>query len=290
MLLTASPACAFASWRRTGTYVFALRPDASDVRRDLDGEQAAQVAQRVVKVARGASSLKAAVAVWLAELRASLADRPEGIVTAIPSEREQLPEALEQAFTAREVEAKALVRGTSWPRLAFGRRWCPSSGPRAARSFSACSRRSTPPSSKEATSASAVRRTADGASRGRSVGDDGLAACRGSSRAAGRAAPAGCPPATPTRASVGPCLTPRGCPGRMGWDRLARRREQAHEAAAESPVYIRTVAPGNRLLGSHRDARNWAIGVARDSAVGAVRRHVETGIDSPRGLLLRSGR
>lgn len=92
-----------------GSYVFALRPDVSDAPSDLDGEQAADVAQRVVKVARAASSLKAAVAVWLAELRASLADRPEGSVTAIPSEREQLPKALEQAFTARKVEAEALV-------------------------------------------------------------------------------------------------------------------------------------------------------------------------------------
>ena len=33
---------------------------------------------------------------------------------------------------------------------------------------------------------------------------------------------------------------------------------RAHETAAESPVYIRSVAPGNRLLGSQRDARNWA--------------------------------
>ncbi len=34
----------------------------------------------------------------------------------------------------------------------------------------------------------------------------------------------------------------------------------------------------------------WAIGAARDSAVGAVRRHLGTSIDAPHGLLLRSGR
>ena len=34
----------------------------------------------------------------------------------------------------------------------------------------------------------------------------------------------------------------------------------------------------------------WAIGAARDSAVGAVRRQLGTSIDAPRGLLLRSGR
>ena len=34
----------------------------------------------------------------------------------------------------------------------------------------------------------------------------------------------------------------------------------------------------------------WAIGAARDSSVGAVRRHLGTSIDAPRGLLLRSGR
>ena len=38
-----------------------------------------------------------------------------------------------------------------------------------------------------------------------------------------------------------------------------------------------------------RDARMWAIGAAGDSAVDAVRRHIGTGIDAPRGLLLPSG-
>jgi hypothetical protein len=33
----------------------------------------------------------------------------------------------------------------------------------------------------------------------------------------------------------------------------------------------------------------WAIGAARDSAVGTVRRHLGTSSDAPRGLLLRSG-
>jgi hypothetical protein len=42
--------------------------------------------------------------------------------------------------------------------------------------------------------------------------------------------------------------------------------------------------------GGSQDSSFWAIGAARDSAVGAVRRHLGTSIDAPRGLLLRSGR
>jgi hypothetical protein len=75
-----------------------------------------------------------------------------------------------------------------------------------------------------------------------------------------------------------------------------RRSQRARPSSgdeAEARHRRRTpVRLGHRrpVAGLDPDASSWAIGAARDSAVGAVRRHLRAGIDAPRGLLLRSGR
>ena len=90
-------------------YAFALPGTASPPGSSLDPEQAALLAQHVVLVKVGASSLAVAVAIWLGELRAALGGRPPGLLSAIPTERDQLPAALEAAFDQREREVDLLL-------------------------------------------------------------------------------------------------------------------------------------------------------------------------------------
>ena len=81
------------------------------------------------------------------------------------------------------------------------------------------------------------------------------------------------------------------CGSQMGADLGARDR--CTHRLRERPFSGRpllSLLPRERLAGVDLDASSWAIGAARDSAVGAVRRHLGTSIDAPRGLLLRSGR
>jgi hypothetical protein len=72
---------------------------------------------------------------------------------------------------------------------------------------------------------------------------------------------------------------------RDGPDRARDDRSVAQALASRRSPGARNRSSGAALA----DARSWAKGAARDSAVGADRRHLGTGIDAPRGLLLRSG-
>ena len=92
-----------------GTYIFVLPNSEEGGAGEVRPEEAAEVAHRVVKAARGMSSLGAAVHVWLTELRMSLAERPKGLVLPIPAERDQLPAAVESAFAERKREVEALL-------------------------------------------------------------------------------------------------------------------------------------------------------------------------------------
>jgi hypothetical protein len=96
-----------------GLYVFVLPGCERDGASELDVEELGRAARRVAKIGSHASSLGAAVAVWMAELRASLSDLPEGLVTPIPAKREELPAALELAFAARQREVDKLLREVS---------------------------------------------------------------------------------------------------------------------------------------------------------------------------------
>ena len=82
-----------------GLYVFALAEAAAPTGSRLDLEVAGRSAQRVVKLRRRGSSLAAAVALWMAEMREALAARPPGVLRRIPKDRAELPEALSEAFT-----------------------------------------------------------------------------------------------------------------------------------------------------------------------------------------------
>ena len=89
-------------------YAFALPADAYPPGSDLDPDSAADAAIRVVTIRPGASSLGAAVAVFLAELRAAIATVPEGTLVPIPVERSELPAVLEAAFVARTRELRTV--------------------------------------------------------------------------------------------------------------------------------------------------------------------------------------
>jgi hypothetical protein len=88
-------------------YVFLVRDE--DASEESEVDMAAETALRVLLLPEAPSSIGAAVAVWLAEIRAVFSARPEGTMTAIPREREQLPAALETAFTARRTDIEALL-------------------------------------------------------------------------------------------------------------------------------------------------------------------------------------
>ncbi len=92
-----------------GLYVFALAEAAAPTGSRLDLEVAGRSAQRVVKLRRRGSSLAAAVALWMAEMREALAARPPGVLRRIPKDRAELPEALSEAFTERRAELYSLL-------------------------------------------------------------------------------------------------------------------------------------------------------------------------------------
>ena len=66
--------------------------------------------------APGTSSLRAAVAVWRAGLRAAVANVHEGTLQPIPAERDALPEALVTAFLERAHEFQTLCQARSHAR------------------------------------------------------------------------------------------------------------------------------------------------------------------------------
>ena len=83
----------------------------------VDLEQASEAALRTVRLRSSPTALKAAVALWLAELRAVLWDQSHGELVAIPDEREALPAMLEEAFKHRRdalrSSCKAICPGLS---------------------------------------------------------------------------------------------------------------------------------------------------------------------------------
>jgi hypothetical protein len=91
-----------------GVYVFALPPGALASGTTLDPQAAADTALLIARVPSGSSSLAAAVALWLAALRWALGDRDSGPLLPIPSRREDLPAALEEAFSLRRQEVEEL--------------------------------------------------------------------------------------------------------------------------------------------------------------------------------------
>jgi hypothetical protein len=94
-----------------GLYVLAGADAPAPVGSPPDLALAARTARRVAKLRLGSSSLAAAVAVWIAELREALAERSPGILRQIPTDRAELPEALAKAFIERRAELQALLAG-----------------------------------------------------------------------------------------------------------------------------------------------------------------------------------
>lgn len=91
-----------------GVYIFALPSLAYPAGAQLDPDGAADAALRVARVSPGSSSLAAAVALWLAELRSALTGRNAGTLLPIPTDRDKMPAALEAAFRARKLDVEAL--------------------------------------------------------------------------------------------------------------------------------------------------------------------------------------
>jgi hypothetical protein len=100
-----SGTCVRSAALEDGTYLFVVANGAST---PLDVESAAADALRVSRVPPGSSSLAGAVALWLAELRAALAETERGELLAIPTVREELPAVLERAFAERKAHLDAV--------------------------------------------------------------------------------------------------------------------------------------------------------------------------------------
>ena len=92
-----------------GTYVFVV-PEGHSADAPLDMDALARQAVRTVRIERGSSSLTAALALWLAELRHALGYNARGELLAIPERRDEFPDALVQAFTERRGHLQALCQ------------------------------------------------------------------------------------------------------------------------------------------------------------------------------------
>ncbi len=84
-----------------GVYLFVLAAGALPIGSELDVNGAAAEALRAARVPTGSSSLTAAVALWLAELRRALAQTDPGELLVIPEKREEVAEVLARAFAER---------------------------------------------------------------------------------------------------------------------------------------------------------------------------------------------
>ena len=91
-----------------GVYLFVMGGGAWPIGAPIDFQSVAQEAVRAARIPKGATSLIAAVTLWLAELRRALSETGAGAFLAIPEAREDLPDALTRAFTERQESLECL--------------------------------------------------------------------------------------------------------------------------------------------------------------------------------------
>ncbi len=91
-----------------GVYLFVLPDDESPIGGPIDLRVASEHALRAARIPRGSTSLAAAVALWLTDLRLALGETDRGRLLAIPLDREDLPAVLIRAFTERSESREEL--------------------------------------------------------------------------------------------------------------------------------------------------------------------------------------
>ena len=99
-----------------GAYLFVLPAGESTPGAALDVDRAVAQSLCVARVPVGSASLAAAVSLWLADVRGTLAGTEAGQLLAIPAQREALPGVLTQAFTER-MEFLELLCAAACPTL-----------------------------------------------------------------------------------------------------------------------------------------------------------------------------